>query len=133
MDQRRGCRRLSKPNVVLIMVDDLGYHDLGCYGHPSIKTPALDRLAAGGVRLTSFYAGATVCTPSRMALMTGCYPPRHGWTQGVIGFKMGLDEGLRPRGADHRRSLPIRRLRDRHLRQVASRQPARDAPAPAGI
>ena len=86
----------GKPNVVLIMVDDLGYHDLGCYGHPSIKTPALDRLAAGGVRLTSFYAGATVCTPSRMALMTGCYPPRHGWTQGVIGFKMGLDEGLSP-------------------------------------
>jgi arylsulfatase len=85
-----------RPNVILIMVDDLGYEDLGCYGHPSIRTPALDRLATGGVRLTSFYSGATVCTPSRMALLTGAYPTRLGWTRGVIGYKMGRDDGLNP-------------------------------------
>ena len=55
----------ERPNVVLVMADDLGYHDLGGYGHPKIKTPVLDRLAKRGVKLTAFYAGATVCTPSR--------------------------------------------------------------------
>jgi arylsulfatase A-like enzyme len=85
-----------QPNVVLIMVDDLGYQDLGCYGHPSIRTPVLDRLAGDGIRLTDFHAGATVCTPSRMALLTGAYPTRIGWTRGVVGFKMGMDDGMSP-------------------------------------
>ena len=85
-----------KPNVVIIMADDLGYHDLGCYGHPSIKTPVLDKLAASGVRLTSFYSGATVCTPSRMALLTGAYPSRMGWSKGVIGYMMSTHHGLAP-------------------------------------
>lgn len=85
-----------KPNVILIMADDLGYLDLGCFGHPVIRTPNLDRLAAGGVRLTDFHSGATVCTPSRMALLTGIYPTRLGWTQGVAGFKMGSRDGLHP-------------------------------------
>ena len=84
------------PNVVLVMVDDLGFQDLGCYGHPAIRTPALDDLAARGVRLTDFHAGATVCTPSRMALLSGCYPPRVGWTTGVIGYGMEGSEGLHP-------------------------------------
>ncbi|MBI1371510.1 MAG: sulfatase-like hydrolase/transferase [Phycisphaera sp.] len=84
------------PNVILIMADDLGYHDLSCYGHPKIKTPVLDGLAAEGVRLTSFYSGATVCTPSRMALMTGAYAWRTGWKQGVAGYKMGSTEGMSP-------------------------------------
>jgi arylsulfatase len=82
------------PNVILIMADDLGYRDLGCYGHPSIKTPVLDKLAAGGARLTGFHAGASICTPSRMALLTGAYPVRLGWTQGVAGFKMGMRDGM---------------------------------------
>lgn len=84
------------PNIILIMADDLGYMDLGCYGHPQIKTPVLDELAGNGAQLTSFYSGATVCTPSRMALLTGAYPSRFGWEQGVIGFKMTLDMGLSP-------------------------------------
>ena len=85
------------PNVVLIMADDLGYHDLGCYGHPKIKTPVLDDLARDGVKLTGFYAGATVCTPSRMALLTGAYPSRLGWTKGVVGHLMEPQKGLNPR------------------------------------
>lgn len=87
----------NRPNVILIMVDDLGYNDLSCFGHPEIKTPVLDQLARDGMRLTGFYSGASVCTPSRMALLTGCYPVRMGWKKGVVGYKMGLREGLHPR------------------------------------
>jgi len=86
----------QKPNVIVILADDLGYQDLGCYGHPSIRTPVLDRLAAEGVRLTDFHSGATVCTPSRMALLTGAYPTRVGWTRGVVGYLMDSYEGLNP-------------------------------------
>lgn len=84
------------PNVVLIMADDLGYYDLGCYGHPQIKTPVLDTMAKEGIRLTGFYSGNTVCTPSRMALLTGAYPSRLGWTKGVLGYKISTKEGLNP-------------------------------------
>jgi arylsulfatase len=87
---------VRKPNVILIMADDLGYHDLGSYGHPSMRTPVLDQLGKDGIRLSGYYSGATVCTPSRMALLTGIYPVRLGWTQGVIGYKMSLKEGLNP-------------------------------------
>ncbi|MFK7852409.1 MAG: sulfatase-like hydrolase/transferase [Akkermansiaceae bacterium] len=88
--------KARKPNVILIMADDLGYRDLGCYGHPEIKTPVLDKMAKEGTRLTNFHSGATVCTPSRMALLTGSYPVRLGWTQGVAGYKMGARDGLSP-------------------------------------
>jgi len=87
----------ERPNVVLIMADDLGYHDLGGYGHPKIKTPVLDRMAKRGVKLNAFYAGATVCTPSRMALMTGSYPIRLGWSKGVVGHILSTAHGLSPR------------------------------------
>lgn len=85
-----------RPNVILIMADDLGYQDLGCYGHPSIQTPVLDKLASGGIRLTDFHSGAAVCTPSRMALLTGSYPVRLGWTRGVAGHLMGWHDGMSP-------------------------------------
>ena len=61
----------DRPNIIFILADDLGYGDLGCYGQQKIKTPRIDRLAAEGVRFTNHYAGFTVCSPSRCALMTG--------------------------------------------------------------
>src|SRR5262249_12008842 len=61
----------SRPNILFILADDLGYGDAGCYGQARIKTPNLDHLAGSGMRFTSFYAGSTVCAPSRAALMTG--------------------------------------------------------------
>jgi arylsulfatase A len=84
------------PNVILMMADDLGYNDLSCYGSKRQKTPVLDKLATEGLRLTSFYAGATVCTPSRMALLTGAYPPRLGWNGGVVGYGLKPHNGLAP-------------------------------------
>jgi len=71
--------RAQTPNIVLINCDDLGYGDLGCYGSPVNRTPALDRMAAQGMRLTDFYMASPVCSPSRGGMLTGCYPPRIGF------------------------------------------------------
>lgn len=73
----------SKPNIILIVADDLGYSDLGCYGSTTIRTPNLDKMAADGTRFTSFLVAQAVCTASRAALMTGCYPNRVG-LQGAL-------------------------------------------------
>ena len=86
----------TKPNVILIMADDLGYSDLSCYGSEVLRTPILDKMASEGIRLTSFYAGCTVCTPSRMALLTGAYPARVGWRGGVVGYGVRTVNGLAP-------------------------------------
>src|SRR5262245_7405508 len=69
-----------KPNIVLILADDLGYGELGCYGHKTFKTPNLDRLAAEGVRLTQFNTPMPFCAPTRASLLTGRYPLRCGLT-----------------------------------------------------
>ncbi|MHB8902078.1 MAG: sulfatase-like hydrolase/transferase, partial [Thermoguttaceae bacterium] len=73
-----------RPNLILILCDNLGYGDVGCFNPEARqRTPRIDRMAAEGTKFTDCYAAATVCTPSRAALMTGCYPRRVGldWTE----------------------------------------------------
>ncbi|MGH9310691.1 MAG: sulfatase family protein, partial [Vicinamibacterales bacterium] len=70
-------------NIVIVLADDLGYGDLSSYGHPTIRTPHLDRMAREGIRLTSFYAPASVCTPSRAGLLTGRYAVRSGMINAI--------------------------------------------------
>lgn len=67
-----------KPNIIIIFTDDQGYQDLGVFGSPGIKTPNIDQMAKEGMRFTDFYSAASVCTPSRASLLTGCYPERVG-------------------------------------------------------
>jgi arylsulfatase A len=78
---------MTGPNIILINCDDLGYGDLGAYGSIVNKTPAIDRMAAEGMRFTDFYMASPVCSPSRGAMMTGCYPPR-------ISFGSFVDGGV---------------------------------------
>ncbi|NXF38654.1 ARSA Arylsulfatase, partial [Nyctibius bracteatus] len=75
----------ARPNFILLLADDLGYGDLGSYGHPSSSTPSLDRMAAGGLRFTDFYSSSSVCSPSRAALLTGRFQMRSGVYPGVFG------------------------------------------------
>lgn len=98
----RNCLALEparRPNIVLIFADDLGYGDLGCYGAKGYSTPALDQIAAQGIRFTNFYVPAAVCSASRAALLTGCYPQRVSM-MGALGpqSKIGIhpDEQLLP-------------------------------------
>lgn len=74
-------RRASRPNIVLILIDNVGYGDLGCYGSSDVQTPEIDQLARDGVRCTSFYIGSPSCMPSRGALLTGRHPLRNGLNQ----------------------------------------------------
>ena len=85
----------DRPNLIWIMADDLGYGDLGCYGQKVITTPHLDQMAKEGIRFTQFYAGATVCAPSRSVLMTGQH---HGRTRvrGNAGPNNPAAQALRP-------------------------------------
>src|SRR6476660_5102466 len=85
---RLSAAQTARPNVLFILADDLGYGDLSCYGRPDYKTPVLDRLAKQGVKFTSNYAAAPVCTPTRCAYITGRYPQR---------LRVGLEEPLSAR------------------------------------
>jgi arylsulfatase A-like enzyme len=86
----------TRPNVILMMADDLANEDLSCYGSTRIRTPRLDALAAEGLKLTSYYAGNPVCSPSRMALLSGSYPARLGWRRGVLGYGFAPGTGMSP-------------------------------------
>ena len=117
---------VPKPNIVIILADDLGYGDLGCYGHPRFKTPNLDRMAAEGVRLTQFNTPMPFCAPTRAALLTGRYPFRCGLSTNPA--PDGGRRGGRCRSASERDhtgpGLEARRLCHRHGGQVASRPQA---------
>lgn len=97
----------SQPNVVLILVDDLGLHDIGIEGSSFYQTPHIDKLARSGMRFTAGYANCRVCSPSRASIQLGTFPARNGITQ-WIGGKAGMDfnrnEALLP--ADYERQLP---------------------------
>ncbi len=79
----KGIKESKPPNIILIMADDLGYGDIGCFGNDSVRTPVLDKLAAEGIRFTDFHSNGAVCSPTRAALMTGNYQQRAG-IEGVI-------------------------------------------------
>lgn len=117
---------LERPNFVIIFCDDLGYADVGCYGAKGFETPNLDRMAAEGMRFTDFYVAAPSCTPSRAALLTGCYPQRIGLPGvlnpkdkiGINSREQTLAELLKPLGyatacygkwhlGHHRQFLPL--------------------------
>lgn len=76
--------KIQKPNIIIILTDDQGYGDLEVYGAKDLKTPYLNQLAREGLQLTNFYVPATVCTPARAALLTGCYPKRVGLHKAVL-------------------------------------------------
>jgi arylsulfatase A-like enzyme len=100
------CGSPSRPNVILIFADDQGYGDLSCFGSTKIKTPNIDRIAQEGRKFTSFMVASPVCTPSRAALLTGCYPKRVGMHQHVLfpASKKGLNPNEFTMG-DHFKSL----------------------------
>src|SRR5690242_12265022 len=86
------CRAATQsPNVVLVLTDDLGYGDFGCYGSRDIRTPHLDRLASEGVRLTDFYSNGPVCTPTRAGLISGRWQQR-------VGLEWAIGPGMKAPG-----------------------------------
>jgi arylsulfatase A len=85
-------RAAPSPNFIIILCDDLGYGDLACYGHPHIRTPHLDRLAAEGIRFTHAYSAAPVCSPARVGLLTGRHPHRAGIFDWIPAAKPGVSE-----------------------------------------
>lgn len=112
----------ERPNIVLIMADDMGYSDIGCYGG-EIETPNLDRLAAGGLRFTQFYNNAK-CAPTRASLLTGLYAQQMGVHDGPVPMQGGatIAEVLRAAGYRtlmagkwHAAQLPVERGFDRYF------------------
>ena len=97
-------KKSDKPNIIFIMADDLGYHDLGCYGQSKIRTPNVDRMAEEGIRFTQCYTGCTVCAPSRSVLMTGQHTghTRVRGNTGKVGGVLVLDNG------SPQRRIPLR-------------------------
>ena len=107
----------TKPNIVIILTDDQGYADVGKFGAEGFQTPNLDRMADEGAIFRNFHVAQPVCSASRAALLTGCYPNRIG-IHGALGphSKIGLSDDEMTLGA----TAQAARLRDRHVRQMAS-------------
>ena len=102
-----GCQQKSPPNVVFILIDDLGWTDLSCYGSSFHETPNIDRLAAEGILFTDAYAAASICSPTRASILTGKYPARLNMTDWIPGG----DPQNRPLlGAKDLNELPLNEL-----------------------
>ena len=89
----------ARPNVVLFLVDDLGWHDLGCYGETWIETPRIDEFAQSSVRFTNFYANGAVCSPTRAAIQSGQYPTRFQLTAHIPGHYRPFEKVTEPPNA----------------------------------
>ncbi len=100
-----GADPVRRPNVVLILMDDMGYADVGCYGSRTIRTPHIDRLASQGVRMTQFYSNGPVCTPTRAALMTGRWQQR-------VGLEWAIYPGQKEPGLPARETSLARMLKN---------------------
>ena len=111
-----GATTQRTPNIVIIYIDDMGYADIGPFGAKGYTTPHLDKMAAEGMKFTSFYSAQAVCSASRAALMTGCYANRVG-ISGALG-PHATHRHLR-RGDDDRRALQAKELCHGHFRQMA--------------
>ena len=118
---RAAAQPAPRPNIILILADDLGYGDLGSYGQRIIQTPNLDRLAAEGMRFTQFYAGSTVCAPSRSVLMTGRHMG-HTRVRGNAGAGNYAAQTLAAGDVTVAARAQGRRLRHRARRQVGPRR-----------
>ena len=126
----------ERPNVILIVADDLGYGDLGFTGSTQIRTPHLDALARSGVVCTQGYVSAPVCSPSRAGLMTGRNQPGFGYDNNLAASQPGFDEeyaGLPVTEKDDRRSSWGARLHERTDWQMAPRNQAAVPSTEAGI
>ena len=100
------------PNILFVLIDDMGYRDLSCFGGKRVKTPEIDRLAAEGMRFNQFYVGSPICSPSRVALMTGQYPNRWRITSYLDNRKANARRGMNNWLAPEAPSLA------RHLQQA---------------
>ena len=94
--------KAKRPNFVFILIDDLGWSDLGCYGSKFYQTPNIDRLSTEGMRFTDAYAACAVCSPTRASIMTGKYPARLNITDWIGGSQKGM---LLPASYEHQ--LPL--------------------------
>ena len=90
----------ARPNVIFVLIDDLGYGEFGCYGNSTVKTPNIDRLASEGIRFDRFYVNSPICSPSRVAFTTGQYPARWRLTSYIdnrsLNEKRGMAQWLDP-------------------------------------
>tara|TARA_R110002049_G_scaffold76250_4_gene196101 strand:- start:24112 stop:25506 length:1395 start_codon:yes stop_codon:yes gene_type:complete len=85
----------QKPNILFVFIDDMGYGDLGCYGNEEAETPQIDKLAREGIRFNQFYVNAPVCSPSRVAVITGQYPPRNGISTVITKRALNSERGIK--------------------------------------
>src|ERR1041385_4484012 len=84
----------QRPNFLFVLIDDMGYADLSCYGQKQIETPNIDRIAKEGIRFTQFYVNSPICSPSRTAMMTGQFPARWNITSYLASRSENRDRGI---------------------------------------